>query len=225
MTDHPQFGLPLPASVTYAPEDFFVSGSNREAYDTLLGKWEQPVLVLYGAEASGKTHLAHIWARQAGAGTLLPQEVTQERIAAQLSAQTFAGTFVLDGLEQVEDETALFHLLNAIREQGGQLLLVSAVAPSHLPVKLADARSRLNAAPAVALHAPDDEALRAVLIKQLSDRQLRVGEDVLHYLLLRMDRSFASARHWVERIDRSSLASQRRVTVAWLRGLMDNENE
>lgn len=225
MTDHPQLGLSLPSAVTYAPEDFVVSPSNQDAYEALVQQeWQVQVFILYGPEASGKTHLAQIWAQQANAIFIPPHSITKQAVAEWMAAHKLASAILVDGVEAVEDETALFHLLNGVREQNGRLLLTSNVAPSHLPVELADARSRLNAAPAAALHAPDEDTLRAVLIKQFSDRQLRVGDDVLHYLLLRMDRSFASARGWVERIDKEALAAQRRVTVAWLRELMDKTN-
>lgn len=224
---HPQFGLPLGAATAYELEDFVVSSCNRMAYDLVRRwqAWEQPVLIIFGPEASGKTHLAHIWAAEAQAVFLPPRELTNGKIASLLAENALSGHYVVDGLEQVEDETALFHLLNGIREQGGKLLLISRVAPSRLGLKLADAQSRINAAPAAATDAPDDTVLHAALVKQFSDRQLRVGEDVVHYLLMRMDRSFASAREWVEKIDSASLAAQRKVTVAWLRELMEKPSK
>lgn len=218
-----QLGLPLAASPTYLADDFVVTGCNRLAYETVLGA-PLPVLVLYGPEASGKTHLAHIWTAREGAAFIDPAALTQGKIAAMLAEKELATAYVVDGLESLADEAALFHLLNGIREQGGRLLLVSCAAPSHLGLTLADARSRLNAAPAVALNAPDDVLLRTVLVKQFADRQLRVGEEVVHYLLARMERSFASARAWVVRIDEASLADQRKVTVAWLRQLMEQQD-
>lgn len=222
-----QFGLPLGTETAYVLEDFVVSACNRAAYDRVRGwrNWEQPVLLLHGPEASGKTHLTHIWAAETQAEFLPPDALTNGKIAELLANNALSGRFVIDGLEQVTDETALFHLLNGIREQGGMLLLVSRVAPSRLGIALADARSRVNAAPAVATDAPDDVLLHAVLAKQFADRQLRIGEDVTRYLLARMDRSFASAREWVERIDAASLAAQRRVSVALLRELMESENQ
>lgn len=221
-----QFGLPLGAEPAYVLEDFVVSACNRLAYDRIRGwqNWQQPILIIHGPEASGKTHLAHIWAADAQAEFLSPEALTNGKIAELVASNGLSGRFVVDGLERIADETALFHLLNGIREQGGLLLLVSRVAPSRLGITLADARSRLNAAPAVATEAPDDVLLHAVLAKQFADRQLRIGEDVTRYLLARMDRSFASAREWVERIDAASLAAQRRVTVALLRELMESEN-
>ncbi|MBM3618752.1 MAG: DNA replication protein [Alphaproteobacteria bacterium] len=222
-----QFGLPLSTATVYVLEDFVVSACNRAAYDTVRGwrNWEQPVLVLHGPEASGKTHLAHIWAAETQARFLPPEALTDGKITQLLATNGLSGRFVLDGLERVADETALFHLLNGIREQGGMLLLVSRVAPSRLGIALADARSRVNAAPAVATDAPDDVLLHAVLAKQFADRQLRIGDDVTRYLLARMDRSFASAREWVERIDAASLAAQRRVSVALLREMMESEHK
>jgi chromosomal replication initiation ATPase DnaA len=74
-------------------------------------------------------------------------------------------------------------------------------------------RSRLLASPAVAVEPPDDALLSAVLVKLFADRQLRVSEDVINYLLLRLERSFAAAQEIVAALDRAALADQRAVTV------------
>jgi chromosomal replication initiation ATPase DnaA len=72
----------------------------------------------------------------------------------------------------------------------------------------------------VALSAPDDDLLVAVMAKQFTDRGLEVNEDVLRYVASRVERSFAAAADMVARIDRAALAQQRRVTLALVRDLM-----
>jgi chromosomal replication initiation ATPase DnaA len=85
--------------------------------------------------------------------------------------------------------------------------------PSRWMVGLADLRSRLNAAPAVAIGRPDDALIGAVLVKLFGDRQLPVDGEVLAYVLARMERSFAAARTLVAALDRAALAAHRGITI------------
>ena len=100
------------------------------------------------------------------------------------------------------------------------LLLISAAAPARWPLSLPDLTSRLKAIPAVAVGDPDDPLLAAVLVKLFADRQLAVGDDVIAYLLPRMERSFAAARKIAAAIDEASLAQRRPVTVPLARTVL-----
>ena len=118
------------------------------------------------------------------------------------------------------DERALFHLLNLIREEEAFLLITAQAAPARWQVALPDLASRLRAVPAVALSAPDDALLRAVLVKLFADRQLGVDMSLVSYLATRIERSFAAARAAVEALDREALRMQRPVTRALAAELM-----
>lgn len=226
MTNSAQFSFALPLTTAYRQADFAVSASNRTAYEQVISwpDWSQPVLILQGPAASGKTHLAHIWAEQSAARVMFAAQLNTEAAAAIIEAGEAARPWVVEGIDAVAEEAALFHLLNAVREHGGSLLLTTPQPPAQLEWQLADLRSRLCAAPLAALDTPDEEVLAAVIRKQFADRQLRVGDDVIHYLLLRMSRSFDAARDWVERIDKAALAQQRKVTVALVRNLLDEQD-
>lgn len=225
MPTFPQYSFTLPQTTAYHAGDFVLSPCNRSAHARVTGwpDWPQPVLWLHGPAASGKTHLAHIWARQADARCMGAEQLTREAAQAIIASGEAGGAWAVEDCGALADEAALFHLLNAVREQGGWLLLTASMPPSQAGFGLADLRSRVQALLTAELEAPDDEVLAAVIHKQFSDRQLRVGDDVVRYLLLRMDRSFAAARAWVERIDRAALAEQRRVTTALVRRLLDEE--
>lgn len=222
-----QFSLPLPQSTAYSADDFAVSACNQYAYEHILRwpDWEQPALVLQGAVASGKTHLAHIWAAQSGARFIDPKQLTREAVRELIEQGEAAQPWVIDGIATIAEEVALFHLLNAAREQGGWLLLTSDTPPAQMEIPLADLRSRLCAAPLLTLQAPDDAALAAVIVKQFADRQLRVTDDVVQYLLRRTDRSFAAAREWVRRIDDAALASHSKIGIRLIRQLMDEDEK
>src|SRR3546814_11282244 len=100
-----------------------------------------------------------------------------------------------------------------VREAGGHLLLTGRTPPARWKIGLPDLASRLRAAPTVAVDGPDDALLSAVLVKLFADRQLRVGTDVVAFVVPRMERSFAAARRLVAALDAASLASRRPVTV------------
>jgi chromosomal replication initiation ATPase DnaA len=87
-------------------------------------------------------------------------------------------------------------------------------------MRLPDLRSRLLAAPSVAIGAPDDALLGAVLAKLFTDRQLQVSPEVIEWLLRRIERSFAGARGAVARLDAAALALKRPVTVLLAREVL-----
>src|SRR5581483_7199049 len=94
----------------------------------------------------------------------------------------------------MKHEKGLFHLFNIIRETKGFLLLTAQRAPAQWKLSLPDLRSRLLAAPAVPLAAPDDALLSALMLKQFNDRQLDVGAEVIDYILPRLTRTPAAIR-------------------------------
>jgi DnaA regulatory inactivator Hda len=201
-------------------ETFLVADSNRDAVAWIdrWPDWQGPVLALFGPEGSGKSHLAHVWQRRSQAHHLNAASLD----VGFLENWPGEGTAVVveDGDCGV-DEACLFHLMNLVREDHGFLLLTSREAPARWPVALPDLRSRLAAAQAVAITRPDDVLIAAVLAKLFQDRQLRVPEDVIAYLVSRMERSFAAIGVTVATLDRLSLAERRAITVPLARRVLD----
>ena len=112
------------------------------------------------------------------------------------------------------DQRALFHLINLVREEEAWLLITARTAPVGWTVALPDLASRLRAIPAVTIAPPDDALLGAVLLKLFADRQIAVDENLIGYLLTRIERSFAAAGEAVDALDREALRLKRPVTRA-----------
>jgi chromosomal replication initiation ATPase DnaA len=110
--------------------------------------------------------------------------------------------------------------LNHLAEHGSSALIAAREPPARWPVRLPDLASRLAALPAVAIGAPDDRLLGAVIAKLFRDRQLHVGVEVVDYLVARMERSLSAAQTIVAALDRAALAGRRPVTVALARGVL-----
>jgi chromosomal replication initiation ATPase DnaA len=88
---------------------------------------------------------------------------------------------------------------------------------------LPDLRSRLNAISVAELYEPDDDLLGGVILKLFRERNIRPTEDVLPYLLRRVERSVPAVRDLVARIDEASDQEGRAVTRAFVRQFLEIE--
>ena len=207
-----QLVFELPHRAALGLEDFLVSESNDAAV-ALIDRWpDWPVgaAIIAGPHGCGKSHLANVWRLKSEAYVVEAIDLDKSRVPA-LAAY---GALLVENIERTRDQAALFHLLNLVREQRLAILLTSAKAPGDLPLDLPDLSSRLKALPFAEISPPDDALLRAVLVKLFADRQLSIEPHIIDYLLLRMERSMASAQVLIGEIDRQALILQRRVTRA-----------
>ena len=206
-----QLALDLPTEPRFGREDFLVSPSNHVAFETFerWPEWPDPMLLLLGPTGAGKSHLAAIWARRAGARVLAASALPR----ADLPDLARAGAVLIEDADTARGvEREMFHLINLVRSSGGSLAMTARTWPDGWGVALPDLLSRLRLAPAVEIAEPDDALVRAVLIKLFVDRQLMVDATVVEFLALRIERSLASARAVVEALDREALERGRAVT-------------
>lgn len=218
-----QLGLALPSRPALGRDDFFVAPSNAIAAAMIDGwrTWAGRKLVLTGPAGSGKTHLTHVWATQSGARIIQARDLARADIP-DLARSCVAVENVPLIADQPDAQTALFHLHNLVLAEGHSLLLTGTPPVARWQLTLPDLTSRMQAAGAVALEAPDDMLLTAVLAKLLADRQLTPKPDLIPYLLPRMDRSFAAAGDLVARLDSASLAQKKPVTRSLAVQVLDN---
>jgi len=220
MTKPEQIPFDLGSRPAHERGDFWVSGSNREAVSWLdkWPDWPAPALVIFGPPASGKTHLLQVWKKEAAAREILPDNLDVKTLSESIGG---AKEVIVDNASAAvgsrDREEALFHLYNLLRERGGHLLLAAGQPVKEWPIQLPDLRSRLLASPAVAVGSPDDELMAVVLTKLFSDRQIFVSQEVVQFILPRIERSFLALRQLVDKIDRKALSEKRPVTIPLVR--------
>lgn len=213
MTSTPrQIPLALPVVERRGREDWIVSASNTAATDLVerWPDWPSDVVLLIGPRGSGKSHLARVFADLSGAELVAATDLAT-RDPLDLAAHE---ALVIEGAGAGVDERALFHLLNAVRQAGGRLLITARAHPVAWGLTLPDLLSRLRAATPVELAEPDDDLLAALLAKLFADRQTVVDPAVISYVARRMERSFAAASGLVEALDRAALAAKGPITRA-----------
>ena len=184
---------------------------------------------LAGPAGSGKTHLALAACAAAEAAgrraAYLPLQAASRRLRDALDALEGADLVALDGLDAIAgdrgDEVALFDFHNRARAAGVSLLYAGRAAPDALALVLPDLRSRLSQCARVALATLDEEGRREVLRERARRRGLVVDDAALEWLLRRVGRDLAGLARLLDRLDRASLAAQRRLTVPFLRQTLD----
>jgi len=172
-------------------------------------QWPSPVVILAGPVGSGKSHLAAIWKEHSGAQSIHPKAGSDAAVTAA------AGPVLFEDVDREGfDDTALFHVINSVRENGHSLMMTSRLWPMSWPVELADLRSRLKAATVVEIGEPDEELLSQVIVKLFSDRQLNIDDKLVFYIVNRMERSLNAAQTIVERLDRLAWSRGTKITRA-----------
>jgi chromosomal replication initiation ATPase DnaA len=205
-----QLALPFAAAPDYAGAEFFAAPSNAAARAWLArtADWPGGRLLLWGEAGCGKTHLLHRWAARRGAPLI------QGEALRGLPAPPPAAGIAIDDADNMGEEAALLHLLNAAAERGAPALLSARTPPARWAIRLPDLASRLRATAAVEIGRAEDSLLRALFARLLADRQMVVAEPVQEWLLLRLPRTPAALRAAAARLDRVALAAGRPVTRA-----------
>jgi chromosomal replication initiation ATPase DnaA len=221
-----QLTFDLPQREARGRGDFFVSPANAAALAAIddWRQWPGHKLVLTGPPGAGKSHLAALWAEEAGA------EVIPASALATTDPGSRAGrNVVLEDAEALagdpEAEAATFHLHNIVLAEGGSLLITAAIAPSRWGLTLPDLASRMEGTSVVAIEPPDEALLAAVLVKLFIDRQIDPPETLIRYLLPRIDRSFATAREIVAALDTTALAEGKPVSRDLARQILEAQDE
>ncbi len=207
-----QLSFDLPVRTALGREDFFVSPANAFPVAMIENwqNWPARKLVLTGPEGSGKTHLTHVWAARSGARIISAKSLPEHDIPSLCTAPVAIEDVQSIAGDRVAEE-ALFHLHNLALAEGHPLLFTATRAPNLWGIALPDLRSRMEGTPVATLEEPDDTLLAAVIMKLFSDRQIVPTADTIPYLVSRIDRSFATARAMVARIDQTGLDQGRAI--------------
>lgn len=204
-----QLILDLARAPSFAPDDFLVAPSNADAHELIVRwpDWPNRTLLLVGPPGSGKSHLAAIWRARSGARSL---DATQTCVASLRDAPILA--CLEDADRAAIEEASVFHLLNAVVETSGSLLVTARRPPDLWGLQTRDLLSRLRLAPCVRLGQPDPGLVKAVIVKLFADRQILISEDVVAYAALHCDQSLAAVAAFVSAVDEEALAAGRRIT-------------
>ncbi|MCR6626621.1 MAG: DnaA regulatory inactivator Hda [Pseudoxanthomonas sp.] len=226
-------GPQLPLALRYPPDqrfDSFIAPPEGAlpALSALATTAGADWVYLSGASRTGKTHLAlavcAATEQQGRRAAYLPLAAAAGRMRDALDALEGHDVVALDGLDAIagarEDEVALFDFHNRARSSGLNVLYTARGIPDDIGLVLPDLRSRLQQCLRLVLDPLDDEGRREVLRDRAQRRGLVLEDAALDWLLTRTDRDLGALVVLLDRLDRASLAAQRRITVPFLRQVL-----
>ena len=232
MTREDLLGPQLPLALRYPPDQRFETWLGAEAVLAQLkaqasGETDD-ALYLQGGNASGKSHLLLAACAAAEAAGRRANYLSLARVRGHareaLQGLEQAALVALDDLDalagQRDDEVALFDLHNRVRDAGVGLLYAARDVPAALPLVLPDLRSRLSQCTLLALRPLDDAGRAEVLRQRAASRGLAIDDAALEWMLTRYSRDLSDLSALFDRLDRASLAAQRRLTVPFLRQVL-----
>lgn len=208
----------------------FVSGGNAEAVAQVRAMAEglsrERSLFLWGEAGTGKSHLLQAACRDAqarGSPCAYVALAMLDDAALALLDDRHEGLVCLDAIEciagRVEWERSVFAVYERVRAQGGMLLVAARANPAGLGLVMPDLVTRFGAGPVYQVRPLSDEDRVEALCLRAHNRGLEMGREVGRYVLSRYPRDLDALFALLERLDRASLARQRRITIPFVRSL------
>ena len=201
MTD--QLILKFPSDKNYSKEDFFVTSSNKEAYDFINSwpKWVKRIVNIFGPPGSGKTHITSILKSKT---SVLETEsnLLNDNIFFKFKTKE---ALIIKNLNENISEKLLFSLWNTVIQDNKYLLITSIDPISTYKLKLLDLKSRIRSCMSIRIKLPSDELISVILAKNFSDKQIAVEKKHIDYIIKRIDRSYEKISQFISILDTYSL--------------------
>ncbi len=213
-----QIPFDLAFKPSYQREDYIVNTQNKPIMAMLDAwpKWQSPWLFIEGKKGAGKTHLAHIFAEKLDAVLIKDLSVSINKLMTKTENKSIVIDCGIDG--DREKQKNLFHLINQVKQQQKYGVILSEPMDEQGDIiVLADLLSRLSQMPLFKLEEPDDDLLKALIVKLFSDRQLRITEAQINWMIPRIRRSFSFVEKYVDALDKASLAHKKSITQTMLK--------
>lgn len=202
--------------------DLVVTGSNRGAIEAIRNwqGWRHTALCLVGPVQSGLRVTARLWAAELEA-TLLEAKAFDALSEVEI-AERASGHWAIDLADQISNEDNLLTLLNLIEQRDLRLLLTARTVPSLWRTQSADLGSRLTGLPSTEIYPPDEEMLVERLQAACRRRYMRLNEQTIAFLAIRLPKSYAAIEDYVSRLDSAVDANQRAPGIHLARSVLED---
>ena len=213
-----QLILKFPSQQAYKKEDFYVSYSNREAYEFINNwpKWIKRIVNIFGPSGSGKTHLASILKSKTSWLEINSKELNDELI---LKFKT-KEALIIENLEENISEKFLFSLWNVALQDNKYLLITSSKPIGSYNFKLRDLASRVKSSIVIGIDLPNDDLISVILQKNFSDKQIKVEKKHIDYIIKRIDRSYEKISQFILTLDKYSLKKRKPFSLKLIKEVL-----
>ena len=193
----------------FRDDDFYVGKSNFYPFELINNwpKWEKNFLNISGEKFSGKTHLANIFLKKFNGIKIESNLLSNENLRTIKPYQNV----VLEDLDLNVNEKLIYSLLNII-DQDNKFLIITSVKPvAEIDFKLEDLKSRNKNCLLAKIENPDDDLMFALILKNLSDRQITLDKKLINFIIKRIERSYGKIFEFIYKIDKISLKKKKSI--------------
>jgi chromosomal replication initiation ATPase DnaA len=193
----------------FKDDDFYVGKSNYYPFE-LINKWpqwEKNFLNISGDKFSGKTHLTNIFLKKFS-GIRVESKVLNDENLREIKPYQ---NVVLENLNLDVNEKLIYTLFNIIDQDNKFLIITSSEPIAEINFRLEDLKSRTKNCLLAKIENPDDELMFALILKNLSDRQITLDKKLIDFIIKRVDRSYGKIFEFIYKIDEISLKKKKSI--------------
>ena len=209
MTNLNQQILKFDYDQNFKDQDFYVSSSNEHSFSLLNSwpKWEKKFINLIGEKFSGKSHLINIFLAKNKGIKIKSQDISNDFLQ---KIKIYENIIVEDLTEKI-NENLLFSLINIIDQDNKYLIVTSTIQIVNYKFKLNDLNSRSTNFILSQIEKPGDDLIFALILKNLSDRQISIDQKLIKFIIKRIDRTYGKISDFIYKIDEISLKRRKPI--------------
>ena len=195
----------------FRDDDFYVGKSNFYSFELVNNwpKWEKNFLNISGEKFSGKTHLTNIFLKKFDGIKIESSLLNDENLRTIKPYQNI----VLEDLNLHINERLIYSLFNII-DQDNKFLIITSLEPiAEINFQLEDLKSRTKNCLLAKIENPDDELMFALILKNLSDRQITLDKKLIDFIIKRVERSYGKIFEFIYKIDKISLKKKKSIDI------------
>ena len=199
-------------------DDYYVSNSNKYPFNIITSwpKWEKKFINLIGEKFSGKTHLINVFLKKFN-GIKINANLLDNDF---LNKIKIYENVVVEDLHSKIDEKLFFTLMNIIDQDNKYLIITSEKPIDNLSFKLNDLNSRAKNFLLTYIENPEDDLIYAIILKNLSDRQIIIEKKLIEYIIKRIQRSYSKIFDFIYKIDEISLKKKKPIDFKIIREVL-----
>ena len=218
MSELNQLLLDFDYNTNFNEHDFYLSKSNSNAFNLInrWPDWDKKILNISGEKFSGKSHLANIFKLKSKAFLIKGNEIDNSIF----KSIKLHESIIIDDFEECNHEEILYSIFNLI-DQDSKYLLINSLKPiNEIKYRLPDLTSRSKNCLYAVIENPDDELLFAIILKNFSDRQIKIEKKIINFIISRIDRSYRKIDEFIYKIDELSLKKKKPINLKTIKEIL-----
>ena len=218
MSELNQMLLNFDYKTNFNEHDFYLSKSNSNAFNLInrWPEWDKKILNISGEKFSGKSHLANIFKLKSKAFLIKGNEIDNSIF----KSIKLHESIIIDDFEECNEEEILYSIFNLI-DQDSKYLLINSLKPiNEIKYRLPDLTSRSKNCLYAVIENPDDELLFAIILKNFSDRQIKIEKKIINFIISRIDRSYRKIDEFIYKIDELSLKKKKPINLKTIKEIL-----